>query len=338
LLSGINFTAEDKELNKPKRFVLAYDLHVPNHHEESWNAVLNFLAHNKVDGFIWGGDQLSLDEISHWNKTKPLYRERGAMARNIKLFDDIALSKVEKLLKPDAEKVWITGNHCRFEADLLEEMPELDGMVSLVDKLRLRERGWKVVPLGGHHKVGGSKLHAIHGDQISGGMHPAKKAVDTYCASVVMGHSHTHQSFTKASPLHHDQRWTAYVVPCLCDRAPGYGRGRPNAWVNGFCIVEVWDGWDFNVFPITVTGGKFSFGGRVYSGRKRGRKKMAEIQGVDLDNESIFEFPEPHEIRNKCRPRKQVEQSGKGKKRVGKTGAKAPLSASKPKTGALEHA
>jgi hypothetical protein len=185
---------------------------------------MDYLKHNPVDGFLWGGDQLNLEEVSHHSKGKPRLRPRGALNKNLMNFDTTILRRVEGLLKPDAEKRFHVGNHERFIQDLLDEQPELEGMISIEEKLKLNERGWKVVPLAGHSKLG--HLYVLHGDSVGGGMNPAKKAVETWCASLAMGHHHTSQSYTKSSPVHQDRKWTAHVIPCLSTTAPSYGRGK----------------------------------------------------------------------------------------------------------------
>lgn len=249
-------------MNSPRLYVLAYDLHFPYHDRASWRAVLDFLSHNRIDGFVFGGDQLHLDSISHWTKGKPVFRPRGSLLRDIRAFDRDILSEVEKHLPPDAERVWLTGNHERFLDDVLEEQPELDGALSLDSMLGLLVRGWRVVPLGGEYRIG--HLHVIHGDGIGGGQNPAKKAVETYCANVVLGHHHCAQSFTKCSPAKDSKRWIGYVIPTLGTLAPAYGRGRPNNHLHGFGIVECWGAGLVNTYTAIINNGAFSFGGRIY--------------------------------------------------------------------------
>lgn len=249
---------------KIKTFLLLYDVHYPVHSESAWAAVLDFIKHNKVDGVIFGGDALDLAEVAHHTKGKPIYRKQGALATNLAGFCHDILDPIDELL-PDKkiERVWITGNHERFlEIDLIEDQPELDGMLNLDEALRLRERGYKIIGLGGHHKLG--HLYVIHGDQVGGGANPAKKVVDTWCRNIVMGHAHTAQSFTKSSPSHDSERWTGTVLPCLSTTNPGYGRGRDNRWLNGFGIVDLRPDGNFNLYTAIITNGQFTYAGRTY--------------------------------------------------------------------------
>lgn len=254
-------------MSKVKTYILAADLHYPVLDRSAWAAVMDYIRHNHIDGFVWMGDQLDMAEISHWNKSKPLYRKQGSLAANLEGFNKEILDPLDKALPANAEKVWITGNHERFiTIDLIEEQPELDGMLSLDKVLHLPERGYKMIGLGGHHQIG--HLYEIHGDQVGGGMNPAKKVVDTWCQSVVMGHVHTLAQYTKASPAHDKKRWTGTVLPCLSETNPGYGRGRANTWLTGFGLVVVRPDDSYNLFPVVITDGQFSMpDGRTY-GRK----------------------------------------------------------------------
>jgi hypothetical protein len=255
-------------------YVLAYDLHFPQHHEPSVNALLEFLKVNrpKIKGFLWGGDQLDLGCVSHHNKSKSRLRTRGGLKSDLDGFDAL-LTRIEKLLPRDAEKIFLTGNHeVWISEDLLDEMPELEGMISIESYLRLKERGWKVVPQGGFHKVG--HLYCIHGDSVGGGQNAAKKAAEVYSGcSVVLGHHHTLQQWTKASPAHSEDRWIATVLPTLGTTAPAYGRGRANTHLNGFGLVELRRDKSFNLYPIVITKGEFSFSGRDYGSSKTSKQR-----------------------------------------------------------------
>lgn len=246
--------------------VLAFDIHYPVYHKPSINALFSFLDTNKVDGFVFGGDQLDLNEVSHHTKGKSIHRERGALKRNLNGLDKHILTPIEKRLKRDCQKVWIMGNHERFLQDLIDEQPELDGMLDIAEFLRLEDRGWKVVPLGGHHKLG--RLTVVHGEIINGhGANVAKGGVEAWCSSIAFGHHHTNQVFTKVGPAHEGRKWSGTAIPCLTTTNPGYARNKANRAVNGFGIVEVRPNRDFNVYSAVIADGQFAFGGKIYGAK-----------------------------------------------------------------------
>lgn len=253
--------------NKVKRYVVAHDLHFPEYSRPTWDAMIEFVEDIKPAGFIFGGDQFDNAEISHHNKNKPLYRERRSYVRNQENFDQDILTPVEAMLPRGCEKVWIIGNHDDWEFQFVEEHPELEGLVDRVAALHLVDRGWEVVPLGHTKRLG--ELNVIHGEILTGignqaGAFPSKKAIEIYGSNVLAGHTHAPQSFAKISPVEVRKKYMAWIAPALCTVNPGYLRNRPTAWLNGFTVVELREKGLFNLYPIVVIDGKFSFGGKEY--------------------------------------------------------------------------
>jgi len=248
--------------------VFAPDLHFPLVDWPTWKALLDFIGRNKVNGFIFGGDQFDNAEISHHNHGKHLFKPTGAFKRNEQRFEAEILTPLEKHLKR-ADKHWIVGNHDRWELDLDETQPELQGCFDRTQNLKLKSRGWKIVPNCKSMSVG--KLIVCHGDSLSSGFgagtFPTRKAIDVYMKSVLFGHVHYAQSFSKVSPVEHSQKYMAWSSPALCKTNPAYMKNRPSSWVNGFTAIELLQGGNFNCYPIVVTKGRFSFGGRVYGSK-----------------------------------------------------------------------
>lgn len=254
-------------LNQAGLWIAGYDLHWPHAHHPTFDAMISFMGANNVRGFIFGGDQFDNNEISHHNKNKPIFKERASYRRNTDSFREQVLDVVEQAVGRKAEKVWITGNHERFEQDLIEEMPELEGMIDHVELLKLDARGWQVIPLGHAFSLG--KLAIIHGEVLSGcgnqaTIYSAKKAVELYAGNVLAGHTHAPQSFTRISPVGESSRWMGWISPILGACNPAYLRNRPTAWVNGFNVIEVRADGRFNLFPIYVHHGCFTYGGVTY--------------------------------------------------------------------------
>ncbi len=251
--------------------IVAFDAHWPKTDGPTLAALLDFLSRNsaRIESFTFGGDQLDFECISHHTKGKGLYRLPGAYERDLESFYRTVLQPVEQRLSRRCTRIWHIGNHERFEHDLVEEQPELQGTVDHVARLRLEARHWSVVPLGHVSRIG--KLVVVHGEVLSGignqaGMYPARKAVDLYGANVLAGHTHAPQSYTRIAPVEHIQKHMAWIAPILGAVNPGYLRNRPTAWLNGFVVVET-HGTAFNVYPIIVTRGRFSYGGVIYGNR-----------------------------------------------------------------------
>lgn len=247
--------------------VVVHDLHWPKLDGPTFNALMDFLMHNKIASFRFGGDQFDFECISHHTKGKGLYRTAGKYKRDLATFDQYVLTPIEQTIGKRAEKVWHIGNHERFEFDFVEEHPELEGTIDHVAQLKLVERGWKVVKLGHASRIG--KLNVIHGEILTGmgnvyGIFPSRKAVELYGGNVLAGHTHAPQSYTRISPVEHTQKHMGWIAPCAGNVNPTYLQNRPTAWLNGFTLVETMDNGAFNVYPIIITKGRFSFGGTVY--------------------------------------------------------------------------
>lgn len=253
------------------KFLYAVDTHYgyervnghkkPLHDIKAINAMLSFAADFKPDEIILGGDILDCGAISHHNHGKP-----GA-TEGLKLLADAqdcraAIIEPLEALKPK-NLTYIIGNHEAWLAQLVEQLPSLEGIVDLEALLKLKR--WRVVPQGGQYDLG--KLTFLHGDTISGGEHVAKAAVINYERSVRFGHYHTYQTFTKNSPSEYKDGKTGIAVPCLCHKTPKYGKGKPNRWVQGFNFGYVSEGGHYSDYVVVITDGKFTApNGKVYKG------------------------------------------------------------------------
>lgn len=253
-------------------WVGVWDLHFPLVHKPTWNAITDFIKRNhaKIAGFYFGGDQFNNDEISHHTQGKPLLRPPGSYKANTEKFDKQILQPIEALLPKDCLRIWQIGNHDDWENQLVEHMPELQGTVERPIMLNLEARGWDVLKVGEHLRLG--KLTLLHGEVLSGignqaSVYHAKRAVETYCSSVVYGHMHSPQSYTKVLPHNQRDKWQAYCAPTAGSVNPLYLRNRPTAWLNGFVIIEVHKGGNFNVYPVIVSDGCFAFGGEIYGAK-----------------------------------------------------------------------
>ena len=249
--------------------VSGYDLHYPKVHWPSWRCMIDLIRDRKPSVFLFGGDQMDNSEISRHTKGKPYYRPRAAYRRNEKGFLNGILDPLEKALPSDAEKVWVVGNHDDWEFQLVEEQPELEGLIDRIVSLKLKERGWHIVSIGNVYKHG--KLAYLHAEWLTGignqgGTFPAKKLVENMGCSSVGGHTHAPQSFTRISPYNHTQKWMGWISPILGTTNAAFMKNRPNAWVNGFNVTEFRSDGNYNHFPIVVSNNQCSYGGEIYGG------------------------------------------------------------------------
>lgn len=258
-------------MKRPKQtttdlWALLPDIHHPEHSKPAFKAVLSFLDRNKtkIKGVALMGDNMDCVNFSRHTKGKPRLRTRGGIAKDFARFNTDILLPIEARIATDTEKVFFLGNHEDWLEQWLDENPEFEGIVSFDKSLGLTKRGWEIVQQGRHREIG--KAYVIHGDQVGSGMHVAKKLVDSFCATSIMGHVHTASMSTKVSQIKSKDKWVGYTLPTLGTVAPKYAKGRPNAFVNGFGIVEKWPNGFVNVYIPIILEGAFSFGGEIYSG------------------------------------------------------------------------
>jgi UDP-2,3-diacylglucosamine pyrophosphatase LpxH len=244
-------------------WVVLSDIHYPVHHVPSMLAVYDFLKRNAslIAGVVLLGDNMDCESISRHTEGLPGLRREAGLYEDCIGFDRTVMQPIEKLV-PSAKKVIFMGNHEDWLNQMLDKMPELKKAVSFESLLHFDDRRWKVIPQGESYWIG--KACLVHGDQIGSGMHVAKKAVESYCCTVIMGHVHTFAAYTKTSEVKKKDKWVGYTLPTLGTVAPKYGKGRPNSHLNGFGIIELWPNGNINVYVPVIVEGQFSFGGKIY--------------------------------------------------------------------------
>jgi hypothetical protein len=244
-----------------QKTVLLPDIHYPHYDRRTMDVVNEFILDYEPDELVYMGDQVSLDCISYWNKHRPLLKEGHRLIKDYNNFDNDILKVHENITRPDTRRTFIMGNHEERITSYVEEHPELEGFLDIETHLQLHERGYKVVPFNGVHKVG--KLYVIHGRNWN--MHHASKTVGEFEGNVVYAHVHNPQMFVKVSPVDAKGYHMATSLPCLCNIKPDYKKNAPNHWVNGFGIVEHLPATGFfNLYVIIIIEGSFMYNGKYY--------------------------------------------------------------------------
>lgn len=144
---------------------------------------------------------------------------------------------------PNTEFKWVLGNHEAWLPMFCSKYPQMSDM-SLEKLVDTESFGIKVHKQGSFVKCG--KLYICHGDQF-GTENPAKQALLRTHKSVAMGHHHNQIMWSDFSDFDAKEKHIGIVVPCYAGLAPGYGKGRPNRWVNGFLEASITAGGYF--FP-----------------------------------------------------------------------------------------
>jgi hypothetical protein len=262
----------------PKWHIALADIHYPEHDAQAISTVLEFISKNrrKIASVTLLGDALDCADLSRHTRGKARLRKHRGYKQDLDGFVRDILGPIEKAVVSGTKLVYICGNHEDWiESDLLDEMPELDGIVNIPDVLRLAERGWQWVKVGGHIERAGFIL--LHGDQIGSGIHVAKKMVDSVNENCIMGHVHRYSAHSKSALVTVKKKQLGTTLPCLCTVAPSYAKNQPNAFVTGFGVLEEWAPNRANLYVPIIFEGKFSFGGTVYGEAKAVRKPKLRL-------------------------------------------------------------
>jgi len=163
--------------------LIIHDAHRPYHDKRAWRLMLKVGQALKPDHIVVNGDLFDFYKVSSHSKDPQ---------RALSLIDEVADGNVglDELdaLNPDANKIFVEGNHCdRLRRYLADKAPELFGLTDIPTLFRLRERGWKHVPYKKHTRLG--KLYITH-DVDQTGRYAAYRALDMYQHSNTTGHTH----------------------------------------------------------------------------------------------------------------------------------------------------
>jgi len=137
-----------------QKTILLPDIHHPYYENRLMESVNEFIFDYDPDEIVYMGDQLSLDCISAWNRSKPLLREGQRLIKDYHNFDNDILRVHENLTRKEIRRVFMIGNHEERVNWYIERHPALKEMIDIDRNLSLRERGYKIVPFNGIHSIG----------------------------------------------------------------------------------------------------------------------------------------------------------------------------------------
>lgn len=248
-----------KTTTRIKRGVALFDIHYPEHNIKCLNIVFEFLKDFKPHYVVLGGDQLDFGCISHHNKGKVRLTENARLKRDYRGFQTDIIDKLNKYTSSRCEKYFMIGNHEYWIDRLLDDNPQLEGLVEIENNLDLK--GYKIIPFNSSLSIG--EINFIHG--IWASKYHAEKNIRIYNKNIFSGHVHTNQVFTVVSPINNLPR-QGVSVGCLCNKNMQYMYKKPSAWINQFMYwYELEDG-TFRYYLATILNGIAIINGKVYDG------------------------------------------------------------------------
>lgn len=247
---------------KTETWVVLPDIHTPFHDAKLIKKVCQFMKDLRPHGVVISGDFLDLYSLSRYAADSVYSLRDVTLSMEYKTGREV-LGWIESALPKGCRKEFLYGNHeDRYwrELEKGDRGKYGDALQSPTSALTLRERGWNVgehwqqdaVQLGDH-------LEVIHG--IYCPVHAAKKHLDEWQGSVIMGHTHRFQSYVSG-------KRAAYNIGFLGDpNSKGFAympRTKRLQWVQGFAVVDIDTHGDYWCQPIQCYGSRFMADGRMY--------------------------------------------------------------------------
>lgn len=228
------------------REVIIPDTHIPLHDRLAWACALGIVKEWQPHRVTLIGDFLDLTSLSRHPKARP---DLTRLSSEI-YAGNVALDELQSAA-PNAEWIYIEGNHERRSIRYANEYGSLDGLLTIPEQLFLHNRadgyvrrgvqlrGMKWVPYEDQPYL--TPWAAYYHGHNSTATHHAHYHASTYCPSrtsgrpLFYGHMHTFQSFRSPSG------GEAHCCGFLGDaKAPelAYSEGRPTAWCHGIMLLE----------------------------------------------------------------------------------------------------
>jgi predicted phosphodiesterase len=247
--------------NREGKWLILSDLHAPFHDEPVFKKVLKLARDIQPDGFILNGDVLDLWSLGSFNADSVELLRDVTLEGEYKTGNSL-LDRIDDVIGSRPEKIFLYGNHedrYRRELERGDRGKYAGALRSPSDALALTRRGYTVLDNYKQHFVRlGGHLEITHG--IYATVHAAKRHLDEFQGSVIIGHTHRLQSFVTG-------KRGAWNCGFLGDSdSPGFfyvARSQREKWSQSFCIVTIKDG-AFWVEPIQVNMGTFVYGGKAY--------------------------------------------------------------------------
>ena len=241
--------------------IAAFDIHYPLQDKASINILIKAIKMIRPDHFVFGGDQLNLDCISHHNKGKVKLLENRRIGKDYKGFQKDILDRVNAALPRSCKKYFMIGNHEYWVDRLIEENTQYEGLIEIEKNLDLSK--YEIIPFNNILRIG--EMSFIHGIYVN--KYHAEKHLRIYQKMLFYGHLHTNQVYTSIAPTTQLPK-QAVSVGCLCNRNAEYMRNKPNDWLHQFLIWYMFDDGTFVYQTPIIINGKTVINGKVVDGNE----------------------------------------------------------------------
>lgn len=249
------------------RILIIPDCHVtPGQNLQRFKHLGNVVVQEKPDVIINMGDFLSLSSVSHWDSSKKLtmegrrYREEvkaGCLALNIleKPIKELQARQKEQKVKQYKPKMYfLLGNHEYWVDKYLEQNPQLEGHIDIIEDLQLRKRGWNVISYKHYLEINDilfTHVPLAANQQPVSGKYALHNALALSSKSLVF--AHTHRLETVNVKRHgHDELIQGLTCGCFFEGEDEYAEGGANHYWRGVVMLDIYKPGRFDVQSISL--------------------------------------------------------------------------------------
>ncbi len=243
-----------------ERIISLFDFHVPFH--VPLGPVFQFVEDFKPTVVVLGGDLHDWGAVSSWLADQSRALDGGLIEENYAALKRAILEPLHESISTTTKVVYLIGNHEERLAKAAEIHPNGRGYWELEKNIDLKKYNIRLIPAHQAYHVN-KNLCYLHGLYTS--KYHSFQTVHAVHKSVFYGHTHDVQRYTDISPVDETQFYTGASCGCLCSLNPGFLRGKPNRWVNGFnfaCVDTKTE--EFSEVQVYIIKNKFWANGRRY--------------------------------------------------------------------------
>ena len=251
-----------------ERAIVTPDKHFPIHDKKAISVVCQAIELVKPDTYIDLGDT---GEWEHFSSHYWKGRSAKPMEDLIPLLDkdvsdvNAGMDIIDKSLDKVncKERHFVQGNHEVWLDKFVVRYPYLKEYTTY-NALRLKERGYKYHPYNRKKLLKKGKLNFTHGKYVP--KYHAFKHLDMYGESIMYGHTHDLQRFTKTTAGGTISAWS---LGCLKDieADEDWLSGRLTNWNHAFAIIDWFKGGNYKVEVVEIIKGQTSLWGMLIEGK-----------------------------------------------------------------------
>ena len=258
----------NKNKRAVRRAIVTPDKHFPIHDKKAIKVVCKAIEIVKPDIYIDLGDTGEWEYFSthYWKgrNAKPMEDLIPLLDKDVKAVNK-GMNQIDRALDKAGckERHFVQGNHEVWLDKFVIRYPYLE-QYKTKNALKLEERGYEYHPYNKKDNLKIGKLNFTHG-KFTGKYHSFQH-IDAWGESIMYGHTHDLQRFTKTRKGGTISAWS---LGCLKDIEldEDWLGGRLTNWNHAFAIIDFYKDGNYNVQIVEIINGRTSLWGEIIDGK-----------------------------------------------------------------------